>query len=116
MIIDIEQQLSGAAVNDKKAKEVLQSEDQMLPDQIHLLKKLLTWPTSHSLEVEWQYQNAAIRAVTKYCSICEGGPLQGQPKQKAATEGFDNEQPAVHRYNTNEHYILDLFPPQNSML
>lgn len=78
-------------VNDEEAKEVLQNEDQMLPDQIHLLEKLLTWSPSRSLEAEWQRRNAAVRAVTKYCSVHEGGPLRGQPKRKAATEGFNNE-------------------------
>lgn len=115
-VIDIERQLSGAAVNDEEAKEVLQNEDQMLPDQIHLLEKLLTWPTSRSLEAEWQRQNAAVTAVTKYCSVREGGPLRGRPKRKAATEGFDNEQPAARRYNADGHCMLDLFPPRDNML
>ena len=115
-VIDIEWQLSGATVNDEEAKEVLQNEDQMLPDQIHLLEKLLTWPTSCSLEAEWQHWNVAVTAVIKYCSIHEGGPLQEQPKWKAATEGFDNEQPATRRYNADGHCMLDLFPPQDNML
>ena len=39
---DIERQLSGMAVDDEEAKEVLRTEDQMLPEQIFLLEKLFT--------------------------------------------------------------------------
>ena len=88
----------------------------MLSDQIHLLKKLLTWPTSHSLEAEWQRWNVAVMKVTKYCSVHEEDLLQGQPKWKAATEDFDNEQTATHRYNADEHCMLDLFSSQDNML
>lgn len=37
---DIERQLSSIAVKDEEAKEVLRAEDQILPEQIHLLEKL----------------------------------------------------------------------------
>lgn len=59
-------QLSGTAVNDEEAKEVLQTEDQMLPEQIYLLEKLFTWPTSHSLETEWQRRNDDVASISQY--------------------------------------------------
>ncbi|KMP02526.1 hypothetical protein CIRG_10349 [Coccidioides immitis RMSCC 2394] len=61
-VIDIKQQLSGSAV-DKTAQQVLQNEYNMPPAQISLLKKLLTWPKSDSLEDEWRRHNEAVEAV-----------------------------------------------------
>ena len=55
-------------------------------------------------------------AVTKYCSVHEGGPLRGRPKRKAATEGFNNEQPAVRRYTADGNCMLDLVHPRDNML
>lgn len=46
-VIDIERQLSGTAVHDEEAKEILRTEVKMPPEQIRLLEKLFTWPTSH---------------------------------------------------------------------
>lgn len=115
-VIDIERQLSGTAVNDDEAKEVLQNEAQMLPDQIYLLEKLLTWPTSRSLEAEWQRRNVAVMAITKYCSVREGGPLRGRSKRKAPSEGFDDEQPAMRKHNVGGHCRLDLSPPPKNIL
>lgn len=115
-VIDIERQLSGTAVNDDEAKEVLQNEAQMLPDQIHLLEKLLTWPTSRSLEAEWQRRNVAVMAVTKYCSVREGGPLRGRSKRKVPSEGFDDEQPVTRKHNAGGHCSLDLSPPPKNIL
>lgn len=96
-VIDIERQLSGTAINDEEAKEVLETEDQMPPEQIYLIEKLFTWPTTRSLEAEWQRRNAAVKAVTLYCSVLEGGPLRGRPKRSSPTDGFDEEQPAAHK-------------------
>lgn len=66
-VIDIERQLSGTAIDDEEAKEVLRTEDQMPPEQIHLLEKLFTWPTSRSLEAEWHRRNAA--ANVSHCIV-----------------------------------------------
>ncbi|TPX21021.1 hypothetical protein DIZ76_016921 [Coccidioides immitis] len=73
-VIDIKQQLSGSAV-DKTAQQVLQNEYNMPPAQISLLKKLLTWPKSDSLEDEWRRHNEAVEAVRQYCDFLKGGPL-----------------------------------------
>ncbi|KAJ5819391.1 hypothetical protein N7474_004982 [Penicillium riverlandense] len=89
---DIERQLSGTAVDDEEAKEVLRKEDQMLPEQIFLLEKLFTWPISHSLETEWQRRNDAVAAISQYCPVLEGGPLRGRRKQAAPCDGFDEQQ------------------------
>ena len=76
----------------------------MPPEQICLLEKLFTWPTSHSLEDEWRRRNAATKAVTDYCPVLEGGPLRGRPKRIAPSDGFDDSQTAsrnafiIHRY------------------
>lgn len=92
---DIERQLSGMAVDDEEAKEVLRTEDQMLPEQIHLLEKLFTWPTSTSLEAEWQRRNAAVAAISQYCPVLEGGPLRGRRKRITPSDGFGEQQSAV---------------------
>ncbi|KAI2697980.1 hypothetical protein CBS147354_9889 [Penicillium roqueforti] len=94
-IIDIERQLSGAAVDDEEAKKVLQVEDQMLPEQIDLLEKLFTWPTSQSLEAEWQRRNATVATISRYCGFLEGGPLRGRRKRAVPSDGFDEEQTSV---------------------
>ncbi|CAG7940496.1 unnamed protein product [Penicillium salamii] len=64
----------------------------MLPEQIHLLEKLLTWPTSDSLEAEWQRRNAAVVAISQYCGHLEGGPLRGRRKRTALTDEPDEQQ------------------------
>lgn len=79
-VLDIERQLSGAAINNQEAKEVLQIQDQMPAAQINLIEKLFTWPTLNSLEDEWQRWNVAMEAVAQYCSAWEGGPLHRRPK------------------------------------
>ncbi|KAJ5611981.1 hypothetical protein N7510_005175 [Penicillium lagena] len=91
-IIDIERQLSGSAVDDEVAKELLRTEDHMLPEQIYLLEKLLTWPVSKSLEAEWERRNAAVAAISQYCSVQEGGPLRGRRKRLPPNDGI-NEKP-----------------------
>lgn len=54
----------------------------MLPQQIFLLERLMTWPTSLSLEVEWRRRNEAVEAVRMYCDVREGGPCQGRQSPK----------------------------------
>jgi hypothetical protein len=88
--IDIERQLSGAAIDNEEAKNVLRT-DSMLPEQIDLLEKLLTWPTCHSLEAEWQRRNAAVAAISQYCCHLEGGPLRGRRKRPTPSDEPDEE-------------------------
>lgn len=81
-VLDIKQQLAGTAILNKETKKQLQTEEQLLPQQIHLLGKLMTWPTSSSVEVEWQRRNKTTEAVQLYCNILEDGPRRGQrPKR-----------------------------------
>ncbi|EDN10985.1 predicted protein [Histoplasma mississippiense (nom. inval.)] len=75
-VIDIERQLSGEAV-DEEAKETLRDE-QLLPQMIYLFSKLLTWPTSRSVEVELRRRDAGADAVQMYCGVLEGGPRRGR--------------------------------------
>ncbi|KAJ5976476.1 hypothetical protein N7481_010183 [Penicillium waksmanii] len=88
--IDIERQLSGAAIADEEAKNVLRT-DNMLPEQIDLLEKLFTWPTSYSLEAEWQRRNGSFVAISQYCCHLEGGPLRGRRKRPAPSDESDEE-------------------------
>jgi hypothetical protein len=87
-VIDIERQLTGGAVNDGPAREVLRKEFAMPPEQILLVETFFTWPTSDSLEDEWMRRNKAVAAGVKYCGFLEGGPLRGRPKRPAP----DNEE------------------------
>jgi Protein of unknown function (DUF3435) len=80
-VIDIERQLSGAAVDDD-AKEMLVTEEGMLPEQIQLLEKLMTWPSSLSLEDEWRRRSEAINAVTAFCRVEEGGSRRGRKPKR----------------------------------
>lgn len=77
-VIDIERQLGGSALHDEETKEILRTEENMLPQQISLLGKLTTWPTSLSLEAEWKRRNDAVNAVRMYCDVREGGPRRGR--------------------------------------
>ncbi|CAI7636376.1 unnamed protein product [Penicillium pancosmium] len=97
--IDIERQLSGAAIDNEEAKNVLRT-DSMLPEQIDLLEKLLTWPTSHSLEAEWQRRNAAVASISQYCCHLEGGPLRGRRKRPAPSVEPDEEHAAMDNQST----------------
>jgi hypothetical protein len=87
-VIDIERQLTGGAVNDGPAREVLRKEFAMPPEQILLVETFFTWPTSDSLEDEWMRRNRAVAAGVQYCGFLEGGPLRGRPKRPAP----DNEE------------------------
>jgi hypothetical protein len=76
---DIERQLAaGTAVHDDQTKKILAVRENMLPQQIFLLEKLMTWPTSRSLELEWRRRNEAVEAVRMYCGVREGGPRRGR--------------------------------------
>jgi Protein of unknown function (DUF3435) len=86
-VIDIERQLSGGAV-DEDAKEMLATKEGMLPEQIFLLAKLMTWPTSLSLEAESRRRSEVINAVTAYCRVEEGGSRRGRkPKRLSRHAG-----------------------------
>lgn len=52
-VINIERQLTGGAVSNEPACEVLQKEFTMPPEQILLVELFFTWPTTDSLEDEW---------------------------------------------------------------
>ncbi|OJD21254.1 hypothetical protein ACJ73_07407 [Blastomyces percursus] len=68
---------------DEEAKETLE-EEQMLPAQIHLFSKPLTWPTSRSVEEELRRRDAGAEAVRMCCGVLEGGPRRGRrPKAPA---------------------------------
>jgi hypothetical protein len=59
----------------------------MLPEQVNLLEKLMTWPTSALIEAEWQQRNEAVEAVRVYCNVLKGGPRQGRrPKATVLVE------------------------------
>ena len=54
----------------------------MLPEQIFLLEKLMTWPTSLSLEREWKRRNEVVEAIRMYCRVREDGPRRGRRPKK----------------------------------
>lgn len=80
-VIDIERQLTGGAVSDNPAREVLRKDFAMPPEQILLVETFFTWPTTDSLEDEWARRNKAVAAGIQYCGFQEGGPLRGRPKR-----------------------------------
>ncbi|KAJ6067943.1 uncharacterized protein N7446_004980 [Penicillium canescens] len=80
--LDIEAQLSGAAVKEEN-EDNPSLEDTMHPLQLHLVQSLLSYPVSNSLEDEWHRRDTGTEAVVQYCDVLEGGPLRGRPKQKA---------------------------------
>ncbi|KUL81310.1 hypothetical protein ZTR_09549 [Talaromyces verruculosus] len=84
--IDIERQRSGSAFHNEETKHNVQTVAQIPPELSRLLEKLLTWPTSHSLDDEWARRNAATKAVTEYCSVWEGGPIRGRPKRASPSD------------------------------
>lgn len=59
----------------------------MLPQQIFLLEKLTTWPTSSDLEAEWRRRNEAMDAIRMYCDVREGGPGRGRRCAKQPPSG-----------------------------
>jgi len=88
-VIDIERQLTGGAVSDEPAREVLRKEFAMPSEQILLLETFFTWPTTDSLEDEWRRRNKAVAAGIQYCGFEEGGPLRGRRKRSAPSDNDD---------------------------
>jgi hypothetical protein len=86
VVINIERQLTGGAVNDEPACEVLQQEFAMPLEHILLVESFLIWPTSDSLEDEWARRNKAVMAGVQYCGFQEGGPLRGRLKRPASED------------------------------
>ncbi|KAJ1704834.1 hypothetical protein NYO67_13011 [Aspergillus flavus] len=82
--LDIEAQLSGTAVKEESEDEESSLQDDMHPLQLLLLQRLLSYPTSNSVEDEWKRRDDAVDAVVQYCGVLEGGPLRGRPKQITA--------------------------------
>ena len=89
-VIDIERQLTGGAVSDEPAREVLRKEFTMPREQILLVETFFTWPTTDSLEDEWERCNKAVAAGIQYCGFQEGGPLRGRPKRSALSDDEDH--------------------------
>lgn len=88
-VLDIERQLTGGAVNDESAREVLRNDFAMPSQQILVVENFFTWPTSDSLEDEWARRNKAVVAGIQYCGFPEGGPLRGRPKRSASSKDED---------------------------
>ena len=61
-VIDIKRQLTGGAISDQPVCEVLWKEFTMPPEQILLVEMFFTWPTTDSLEDEWEQYNKAVAA------------------------------------------------------
>ncbi|KAJ5589616.1 hypothetical protein N7537_012294 [Penicillium hordei] len=62
-------QLTGGAVSDEPAREVLRKEFEMPSEQILLVETFFTWPTTDSLEDEWTRRNKAVAAGIQYCGF-----------------------------------------------
>lgn len=60
---------------------MLKNEDRKPPELVTLSEKLMTWPTSDSIEAEWRRRNEAVEAVRVYCDVIEGGPPRGRRPQ-----------------------------------
>jgi hypothetical protein len=96
-VINIQRQLTGSVVNNEHAWEVLRQEYAMPPEQIQLVEKLFTWPTTDLLEDEWTRRNEGAEAVRQYCGFLEGGPLRGRPKRSAPPDEDDSRNPLTIR-------------------
>ncbi|KAE8311026.1 hypothetical protein BDV41DRAFT_566150 [Aspergillus transmontanensis] len=101
-VIDIKRQLTGGAVNDEPAWEVLRKDFAMPPEQIFLVEMFFTWPTSDSLEDEWMRRNKAMAAAILYCALREGGPLRGRPKRLASDDETQVADPPAKKQKTQE--------------
>ncbi|KAE8404947.1 hypothetical protein BDV37DRAFT_100525 [Aspergillus pseudonomiae] len=101
-VIDIERQLTGGAVNNEPAREVLRKEFAMPPEQIVLVETFFTWPTSDSLEDEWMRRSKATAAATLYCGFREGGPLRGRPKRPASDDETQVADPPAKKQKTQK--------------
>jgi hypothetical protein len=93
---DIERQLAaGTAVHNDETRKLLVSRENMLPQQVFLLEKLMTWPTSRSLE-KWKRRNEAVEAVRMYCDVREGGPRRGRrPNRPSPVKDATTDRPAT---------------------
>ena len=87
--LDIEAQLSGSPVeedsdddDDDDDDDGSSYTDDVHPLLSHLLKSLLSYPVSDSLENEWIRRDVGTDAVMQYCDVPEGGPLRGRPKRE----------------------------------
>lgn len=77
-VLDVEQQLAGIEPrNDLEEVHI-----DLLPAQMELVDAILA-PVGRNLEEEIQRRNKAIRAVTRYCGIEEGGMHQSRPKRSS---------------------------------
>ncbi|KAK6810748.1 hypothetical protein RU639_013608 [Aspergillus parasiticus] len=85
-VIDIKRQLTGGAVNDEPAREVLHKDFAMPPEQIFLVETFFTWPTSDSLEDEWMRRNKAMAAATLYCGFHDETQVADPPAKKQKTQ------------------------------
>jgi hypothetical protein len=85
-VIDIQRQLTGRAVDNESAREVLRQDFTMPQQQILAVEAFLTWPVSDSLDDEWARRNKAVAAAVQYCGFAEGGPLRGRRKHAAPAE------------------------------
>lgn len=73
--------MSNTAVKDESKDEESSFQDDIHPLQLLLLQRLLSYPTSNSVEDEWKRRDDAVDAVVQYCDVLEGGPLRGRLKQ-----------------------------------
>lgn len=81
--LDIEAQLSGRAVKEED-EDKTPLENNIHPLQLHLVQCLVSYPTSTSLEDEWNRRDAGAAAVVQYCDVLEGGPQRGRPKRESS--------------------------------
>lgn len=92
----------------------------MHPLQLLLLQRLLSYPSSNSVEDEWKRRDDAVDAVVQYCGCLEGGPLRGRPKQITAKSipstgsqpNFDSSPDARDSINDNKEVTLS---PRNEL-
>ncbi|KAL3259761.1 hypothetical protein ABHI18_005096 [Aspergillus niger] len=86
-VLDIERELAGTSLPNEESKEQIQAIEHLLPQQTSLIGKLMTWPTSLSVEDEWRRRNEATEAVRLDCDVLEGGPRRGRrPKRTIPVE------------------------------
>ena len=83
--MDIEAQLSNTTVKDESKDKESSLHYNMHPLQLLLLQRLLSCPTSKSVEDELKWCDDAVDAVVQYCDVLNGGPFRGWPKQIRTT-------------------------------
>ena len=69
--LDIEAQLSNAAVKDESKDEESSLQDDMHPLQLLLLQRLLLYSTSNLLEDEWKQCDDTMDVAMQYCDVLE---------------------------------------------